>query len=232
MDESLLIENVSYVPNIDNSKLTFGNTGLKFTSTVLFIDLRGSTALLNSHNKSTVAKIHKAYYYTIVKIAQLFGGENRSFNGDSLLVFFEGSTKEILSNAVKAAMKMKYMLSNDDGISKHLKKYTKINFGIGMDYGDVLCTKVGIGGAYDNKDLVWIGNAVNKSTVLSDEGSSPYHIYISKIVYDNLLDEVKYHEKKDSWGYIQKINMWTEISVRYNESWITCYRTSYYWELG
>jgi class 3 adenylate cyclase len=232
MDANFDVQEVSYVPTLDDKKLTFGNTGLKFDSTVLYIDLRGSTALINKHNKSTVAKIHKAYYYTIVKIAKSLGGENRSFNGDSLLVFFEGSTKDTLSNAVKAAMHMKYMLSNSEGISKHLSKYTTIDFGIGLDYGDVLCTKVGIGGAYDNKDLIWIGNSVNKSTVLSDKGKSPNHIYISKMVYDNLNDDVKFHTKNDAWGNPQKINMWNQTTVLYNGSSVYCYYTSYHWSLG
>lgn len=231
MDENFTVEDVTYVPNLDDSKLAFGNKGLKFEATVLYIDLRGSTALINKHNKGTVAKIHKAYYYTIVKIAKAFGGENRSFNGDSLLVFFQGTTKATLSNAVKAAMKMSYMLSSSEGISTHLSKYTTIDFGIGLDDGHILCTKVGIGGTYDNKDLIWIGNPVNKSTVLSDKAKSPNHIYISNYVYDNLTDEVKYHIKKDQWGYEQKINMWTQSSVLYNGSWITCYYTSYYWTL-
>lgn len=229
MDENFTVEDVSYVPTLDDSKLTFGNKGLKFESTVLYIDLRGSTALVNKHNKGTVAKIHKAYYYTIVKITKSLGGENRSFNGDSLLVFFQGTTKNSLSNAVKAAMKMKYMLSNSEGISKHLAKYTSIDFGIGLDDGDVLCTKVGIGGTYDNKDLIWIGNPVNKSTVLSDSGKSPNHIYISKRVYDNLNDEVKFHTKKDMWGNDQKVDMWNQTSIVYNGNWETCYYTSYHW---
>jgi adenylate cyclase len=229
MDESFVIEDVTYVPSIDDSKLTFGNKGLKFDTTVLYIDLRGSTELINKHNKSTVAKIHKAYYYTIVKIAKSLSGENRSFNGDSLLVFFQGTTKQTLSNAVKAAMKMTYMLSNSGGISKHLSKYTTINFGIGLDYGDVLCTKVGIGGTYDNKDLIWIGNSVNRSTVLSDKGSDPNHIYISEMVYDNLLDEVKYHTKKDAWGNPQKVNMWTQTYATYNGKSELCYYTNYHW---
>lgn len=232
MDASFDVQDVNYVPNLDDKKLTFGNTGLKFETTVLYIDLRGSTALVNKHNKSTVAKIHKAYYYTIVKIAKIFGGENRSFNGDSLLVFFQGTTKNTLSNAVKAAMKMKYMLSNSEGISKHLSKYTNIDFGIGLDDGDVLCTKVGIGGTYDNKDLIWIGNSVNKSTVLSDLGKSPNHIYISKRVYDNLNDDVKYHNTTDYYGNEKKINMWNETTFVYNGYRETCYYTSYYWALG
>ncbi|MFW9929882.1 MAG: adenylate/guanylate cyclase domain-containing protein [Candidatus Thorarchaeota archaeon] len=232
IDESFDIEDVTYVPTLDDSKLTFGNKGLRFEATVLYIDLRGSTALLNEHNKSTVAKIHKAYYYTIVNISKSLGGENRSFNGDSLLVFFPGTTKQTLSNAVRAAMHMNYMLSHEDGIRKHLKKYAGIDFGIGLDDGEILCTKVGIGGTYDNKDLIWIGNPVNKSTVLSDSAKSPYNIYISDYVYSNLTDDVKYHEVKDLWGNIQKVNMWSQTSIMYNGSYITCYYTNYYWPIG
>lgn len=229
IDEDYSVEDIIYVPDIADSKLTFGNTALKFEATVLYIDLRGSTALVNKHNKSTVAKIHKAYYYAIVKISKKFGGNNRSFNGDSLLVFFPGKTKETLSNAVKAAMKMKYILSNQEGISKIISKYTDINFGIGIDDGDILCTKVGIGGTYDNKDLIWIGNPVNKSTVLSDKGRSPYHIYISSRVYQNLNDEVKYHERKDYWGNPEKVDMWTQDFIEYNGKNEYCYYTNYHW---
>lgn len=232
MDENFVVEDVLYVPNIDDTKLTFGNKGLKFTATVLYIDLRGSTELLNKHQKRVVAKIHKAYYYTIVKIAQSLNGQTRSFNGDSLLVFFQGTTKDTLSNAVKAAMMMKYMLSQPEGISTQLNKYTTFDFGIGLDYGDILCTKVGIGGTYDNKDLIWIGNSVNKSTVLSDEGKSISHIYISEIVYNNLNDEVKYHEKENPWGYKEKIEMWNLTRIVYNGMWENCYYTNYYWTVS
>ena len=82
IDNKFDIQDVTYVPNLDDKKLTFGNTGLKFDSTVLYIDLRGSTSLINLHSKSIFAEIHKAYYYTIVKIATSLKGENRSFNGE------------------------------------------------------------------------------------------------------------------------------------------------------
>jgi len=231
IDEPFNVEDVTYVPTLSNNSLTFGNTGLKFDTTVLYIDLRSSTNLINQHNKQTVAKIHKAYYYTIVKIANSLGGENRSFNGDSLLVFFPGKTKEALSKAVKAAMHMKYMLSNSEGISQHLSKYTSIDFGIGLDDGYIVATKVGIGGTFDNKDLIWIGNPVNKSTVLSDQANSPANIYISERVHDSLIDEVKFHETTDHLGNTQKLNMWNKSSFIYNGSWQDCYYTNYHWSL-
>ena len=225
------IEDVSYVPDLDNSKLTFGNKGLRFEATTLFIDMRGSTDILNRHNRSSMAKIYKCYFHAIVTIANSLGGEVRSFNGDGMLVFFPGTTKTTLSNAVKAAMKMKYMLAVDEGgIRKKIGKYSSPDFGIGIDDGNILCTKVGISGS-NNRDLVWVGNAVNKSVKIGDQQKADMHIGISSYVYSNLNDEVKYHERKDSWGNVTKVDMWERVTSQlvYNGNFETFYRTSYHW---
>lgn len=224
--ETFLVEEVSYVPTISNSKLTFGCKGLEFEATVLYIDMRGSTSILNTHTKRVVAKIHMLYYHAIVKIAKDTEGEIRSFNGDSLLVFYQGTTKESLSKAVKAAMKMKYAIN--ELLNDNLKRYTDIDFGIGIDHGKILATKVGVGGADETKDLIWIGNAVNKSTKISDKCKSNYNIGISRYVYENLLDEVKYSETDKFWG---KINIWQEhkFGLTYNNIFETYYTTTYYW---
>ncbi|MFB9191061.1 adenylate/guanylate cyclase domain-containing protein [Vibrio ostreicida] len=129
--------------------------------------MRGSTKTLNKHNRTSVAKLHMAYFHTIVKIAKSMGGEVRSFNGDGMLVFFYGTTKRSLSNAVKAAMQMKYMLT-ETKVHTKMSKYSSANFGIGIDHGTILCTKVGIAGT-NNRDLVWIGNPVNKSVKVGDK---------------------------------------------------------------
>lgn len=219
-------EEVTYVPQIDNPKLTFGNTGLLFEATVLFIDMRGSTKVLNSHYKSSVAKIHKAYFYTIVKIAKKHGGEIRSFNGDSMLVFFQGTTKDILNNAVQAAMQMKYMFeSASPSVNDKIKKYSSIDFGIGIDNGKILCSKIGMSSAYDNKDLVWIGNAVNKSTRLGDTAKHPNNIVISDRIYKYLSDNTKYHDKT-------KNNMWKKTTFFYNGNKENAYYTNIGWVLN
>ena len=233
LDNNFQIEKVSYVPDISDSKLTFGSKGLLFEATVLHIDLRGSTTLLNKHNRATLAKIHKVYFHAIITIADIFNGEIRSFNGDSMLVFFQGTTKQSLCTAVKAAMKMRYMLSIDEGgVSKLLKKYTEINFGIGIDDGNILCAKFGKGGVSNKNDLVWLGNAVNKSVKISDTRKSPHYIGISSYVYSNLTDEVKYHEKENSWGQKEKINMWNSGNFNYNGSNENFYYTSYFWSVS
>ena len=228
VDDDFICTDVTYVPKIDDVKLTFGNTGLKFKATTLFVDMRGSTKTLNKHNKTTVAKLHMSYFHTIVKIANYNNGHVRSFNGDSALIFFQGDTKDSLSGAVLAAMQIKYMLSDEvNGINSILKKYSEIDFGIGVDHGDILCTKVGVGGEH-NRDLFWIGNSVNKSTVIGDKCRSPNHIGISKFVYDNLNDNAKFVTKKDCYGNDTKVDIWTIASFEYNGNYESYYYTSYH----
>lgn len=231
LDDKFDVTDVTYVPKVDDSKLTFGNTGLKFTGSVLFIDLRGSTKILNDFNRTTVAKLHMSFFHTIVKIANSLDGNVRSFNGDSALIFFQGNYKETISTAVKCAMQIKYMIDNGtEGINEQLKKYSKLNFGIGVDHGNILCTKVGIGGEH-NRDIFWIGNAVNKSTVLGDKSSSPNHISISSYVYSNLLDWAKYGTRKNYFGQEEKVDMWTSSTFTYNDKVEYYYYTSWHWEV-
>lgn len=227
MDDKFETEEVDKVPNIDDSRLTFGNKGLKFKATVLHIDLRGSTAILNKHNKSSVAKIHMAYFHAIIKIVDQYNGQIRSFNGDSMLVFFQGTSVEDLNNAVRAAMQIVYIITSEDkGINNYLKKYSTIDFGIGIDYGEILCTKIGVAGV--SKDLIWIGNAVNRAVKIGDNAQSPSRLAISKIVYDNLEDETKYSEK-EVWGVKQKVDMWVQQSHMYNNQQEYYYNTNYQW---
>lgn len=231
LDERLVVTDVTYVPRLDDSKLTFGNTGLKFTGSSLFIDIRGSTSVLNTHNKPIVAKLHMAFFHTIVKIANSLDGNVRSFNGDSSLIFFQGNLKATLSTAVKCAMQIKYMIDNsEDGINELLKKYSKLNFGIGIDHGNILCTKVGVGGEH-NRDIFWIGNPVNKSTVLGDNSKSPNHIAISRYVYENLLDYAKYGTRKNYWNQDEKVDIWTKGTFIYNGKYEDFYTTNWYWKI-
>ena len=229
IDNDFEVTDITDVPNIDDSRLTFGNTGLRFEATVLYIDMRESTKLLNNHNRKTTAKLHMVYFHTIVSIANSLGGSVRSFNGDGMLVFFQGTTKQSLSTAVKSAMKMVYMLNNDHSkVKKKLEKYSALNFGIGLDHGKILCTKAGKHGS-NNRDLVWLGNAVNKSVKVGDKLSKPYHIGISSHVYFNLNDDVKIHRYTDEFGYTQENNMWVKSQHIYNGIEEDYYYTSYYW---
>lgn len=217
LDAKFDVENVEYVPDIENPKLTYGNKGLLLEGTVLYIDMRGSTNILTKHNRPIVAKIHMSYFHAILKIAEKYNAEVRSFNGDSVLVFFPGKPNKSVNIAVTAALQMIYIISSDEGINQDLQKYSAVDFGIGIDYGHILCTKIGLAKRPNKKDLIWIGHCVNKSTVISDACKYPHHVGISKVVYDNLNETLKYSKKKNNWGLIEKKDIWHSSYLSYNE---------------
>ncbi|EGR0207715.1 adenylate/guanylate cyclase domain-containing protein [Vibrio vulnificus] len=230
IDDGFDVTDIDYIPDIDDKNLTFGNKGLRFEAVTLFIDMRGSTKVLNQHNRTTVAKLHKSYFHTIVTIAKSFGGEVRSFNGDGMLVFFKGTSRQIIGDAVEAAMKMKWMLASEESVvNKKMEKYSSINFGIGIDGGKVLCSKIGITGS-NNRDLVWIGNAVNKSVKIGDSLSGK--VGISSWIYENLNRRVKYVKRKNIFGVDVDKNMWEEDEFDYNKESQRYYTTTYYWEFS
>jgi class 3 adenylate cyclase len=227
ISEKFLTEDVDYVPDITNPKLTFGNFGLQFDATVLYIDMRGSTEILEKHNNPIVAKIHMAYFKAITHVVSILKGEIRSFNGDSMLVFFQGPQTSSINIAVKAALQIKYIISNKDGINPILEKYSAIDFGIGIDYGKILCTKIGLPRNQNNQDLIWIGRSVNKSTKISCERKSPNHIGISSLVFNNLFDNLKFGKSQ----FNQKINIWSSGFINYNNKLESIYITNFHWPL-
>jgi class 3 adenylate cyclase len=233
LDENFEIKEIENIPSIDDTWLTFGNRGYLFKACVVFIDLRGSTKLLSTHKKKVVAKIHSAYLDVAASIANDFKGEIRSYNGDSILIFFPGNTKQAIRDGVKTAMKIVHAINDEsDGINTILKRknYSTLNFGIGIDHGEILATKIGIKG-FNNRDIFWDSINVNKAVKLSDKGENPYHIYISDTVKTNLLEEVQYHTKKDEFGYEKKIDMWQQDTFLFLDEYKYCYKTNYYWKI-
>lgn len=214
------LEEAKCIPTINTKMLTFGCNGWIFDATVLYIDMRHSTKLLDEHRRNVVAKLHMSYYNAIVSIARSEGGEIRSFNGDSLLVFFMGADKCAANKAVRCALKMKFAITKL--VNPELDDYTDINFGIGVDAGSIVVTKVGTSGDETTKDLIWLGDAVNKSTKISDVCEDPYHVGISEFVYSKLdSDLLRY---TNAYGLIQ--NVWTSTPLVYNNKYETIYKSS------
>lgn len=221
-DEQFNQSEISLIPTLETQGLTFGNSGRYFYATVLYIDIRQSSKLLDCHHYANVAKLLTAFYNAIVRVANQDGGEIRSFNGDSLLVFYKGTENDTVGKAVKSAMKMSFAINNV--VNPLMKNLSNIDFGIGIDYGKVLVTKVGIGGSLNNKDLIWIGNGVNRATKISDQCQSPCHIGISERLYNKLDYSLRY--TKDLFNRPKP--MWTSKTFEYNEGAEKMYQTCYH----
>lgn len=229
IEESFEVEDISEVPDLNDERLIFGNKGLSFEATVVYVVLRQTAHIVNKHSEITLAKIRIAYFYLIAEIVNSLGGVVRQANDDGVYVFFPGTTQDILNCAVKAAMKIKYMLANDySRVKKILESYDAADFAIGIDDGTVLCVKLG-----DNQSplggLVWSGQALNIAVEIADKLVAPDHIGISELVYCNLTEAVKYNQPKEIHDNKRPIEIWRLASFEYNNVPQNYYHTSFFW---
>ena len=223
MDGDYEITETKTIPSAEN--VPFGKKAFKMQLVSLCIDLRKSTDLLTIHDKETCGKIHKSYITIASKIITENGGQLRSFNGDSVLAFWKAQYKSDIEDAVRTAMQLKWAL--DIKFSKYFEEYSKLDFGIGVDFGDVYIIRAGLPKNDNNNDLVFLGMCVNYSCMIANQAYGPNHVEISTNVYSNLTDNLLLGT--DDNGV--KGNMWTDGNVKWKEKVWNTKLTSYYWEL-
>ena len=209
------------VPDIDDIGL--GNEGREMELAMLFVDIRESTKIVDGFRRLTAVKMYKSFLLGVSKIATANDGYLRSFNGDGVLVVFDGTAKR--THAVKTALQIKWFCKEllkpevDDYMESNSKlKDMEFDFGIGIDVGKVLIVRAGIRGE-NNNDLVWVGSATNYAVKLSNLGESPYNIHITEDVYKTMNEAVA---KLDDGGN----NMWTKTSL---SDGTVIYKTGHHW---
>ena len=209
------------IPSVEN--VPFGKKAKKMQLCAYCIDIRNSTELMDIHQKQTSGKIHKAFLTIASRVVLENGGEIRSFNGDGLLAFWPAYTKNQISDVVKCAMTTKWLLHTK--LSPLFEKYQKIDFGIGIDWGEVYILRAGISRNSNNNDLVFIGKCVNYATAIANQAENPYHVEISESIYDNLEDNWILGESNG-----QNVNMWKDGTVKWKgdnyNSKITCWHAT------
>lgn len=171
----------------DDTSLTMGNDAIDLNATILYADLRGSTAMVDGKRDEFAAEVYKSFLYCSARILTGQGGTITSYDGDRIMAVFIGDSKN--TSAVKAALKIHWAVVNI--IQPALKKqYPNSDFVLkhtcGIDTSKVMVAKTGARGA---NDLVWVGRAANYAAKLSD--STAAQTFITKEVYDNMNKEVK-----------------------------------------
>jgi len=224
MDGDYEITETETIPSPEN--VPFGKKVFKIQLAALCIDLRDSTGLLRVHDKETCGKIHKSYMTIASKVITENGGQLRSFNGDSVLAFWKVKYKCDIDRTVRTAMQLKWAL--DIKFSKYFEEYSKIDFGIGVDFGNVYIVRAGLPKNDNNNDLVFLGICVNFAAMIANQASGPNHVEISLITYSNLTDILLMGTNSNG----QKQNMWTNGIVKWKGSdWETkC--TTFHWTIA
>lgn len=189
--------------------LGLGNTARSFdAATVLYADLDGSTALVDSYQWQFAAEVYKAYLRCAARIINDEGGNITAYDGDRVMAIFLGQTKN--TQAVRAAMKIAFAV--DNVINPALKaQYPSTDYvvrhSIGIDVSAIHAASIGVRGG---NDLVWVGRAANHAAKLAGKGDLP--IWITKEVHDVIQDDVK---KDSNTGFSCWYRYtWTEMGNR------------------
>lgn len=184
-------------PTLDT--LPDSNKAYAIYAAILFIDIRKSTELTEKSHTKSMVKIYRAFMRLAVSCVRANGGVTRQFLGDRIMGVFLNSldengnvTESAVDKAVRAAQAMQTCI--DYSLNKHMQEHIggkTISCGIGIDYGKVLLTKVGMYGVEkdDTKenetDCVWVGRCTNKASKYSDLANGG-EIFISNKVFNKL----------------------------------------------
>ena len=158
------------------------------------------------------------------KIITENGGQLRSFNGDSVLAFFPGQLKSDIENAVRTAFRLRWALTIK--FDKYFSQFSKLDFCIGIDWGDVLIVRAGLPMNDNNNDLVFLGMCVNFASAIANQGYAPNYIEISNTVYANLTDDWL-----NGMNNGVKQNMWKDGTVHWKSKVYNTKLTSWYQEI-
>lgn len=223
--------NADVPPTIE--QLEDNNKTYSIRAAILFIDIRKSTHLTENSQAKSMVKIYRSFMRMAVECVRKSGGVTRQFLGDRIMGVFIDSVNEkneVISKAVDKAIEAARSLQTviDFSLNKHLKTNVNgkmIECGIGIDYGKVLVTQVGMYGVEkdenkeDEVDCVWVGNTTNHASKYSDIAAGG-EIFISENVYKNLSENykevwenvAKYKGTKLFQGYVT-----TEYYLDYSE---------------
>lgn len=183
-------------------QLEDNNRSYSIMAAILFVDIRKSTYLTETSQAKSMVKIYRSFMRMAVDCVRKNGGVTRQFLGDRIMGVFVDSADEngnIVDSAADKALNAARSLQTviDYSLNKYLKTNVNgkvIECGIGIDYGKVLVTQVGMYGLESDEnrenevDCVWVGNTTNYASKYSDIASGG-EIFISDNVFKQISDE-------------------------------------------
>ncbi len=136
--------------------------GERQTVTILFADLRGSTALAEKLAPEQVIAVMNAYLRVMARSVIDAGGILDKFTGDGLMAIF-GAMGDKAHGAPAAARAALAMRSNIRALNAQRARDGEpvVQFGVGMHTGDVVLGAIGLP---ERSDYTAIGDAVNTAS--------------------------------------------------------------------
>jgi class 3 adenylate cyclase len=172
------------------TSLTFDN-GFYVDVTVLFVDIRGSKELSETHTKPVLAKLYRAYISEVISVLRYTSTIHEIYvEGDGIWAVFNTIKKKEVNEVFETAARVSSLI---DTINIKLKKkgYSTLTVGIGLDDGESLYVKAGAKGAGIN-EVVWLGRLVGSTAQLCSYGNKTWtdgEVMVSNSVQSNLNEK-------------------------------------------
>lgn len=195
--------------------------GVDLDAAVLYADLIGSSAMIQSETESFAAEVIKSYLGCATKIIHGNSGWMTSYDGDRVMGVFVTGWKN--TNAIKAALQINYSVRNIIvpkilAFYKSSRPHFDLRQAVGVDASKVMAARAGQRGA---SDLVWIGRAATFAAHLS-EIRDDYSTHISAGVYKNC------HEDGRQGGEPRR-DMWESSATTWQGQTHLIYRSNWIW---
>jgi class 3 adenylate cyclase len=136
------------------------SVGETIQAALLYADLRGFTALSESHPPAAVIAALDAWFDRIAGAVHAFGGEVLKFIGDGVLAIFpviEGAPRPACEAALRAVVAARAGMARLDE-ERQRQGLPPLPFGAALHLGEMLWGNIG---AADRLDFTAIGSAVN-----------------------------------------------------------------------
>ena len=166
--------------------LTYNN-GYYVNVTALFIDIVGSSKLIEACQRTTLAKIYRGFISECVAIISSTSQcREVSIHGDCVWGIFETPKKSDIDSVFSIAARLNSLVKILN-LKLRKKNYHTISVGIGIDYGRTLMIQAGYKGSSIN-DVVWMGNVVNNACHLANKAGRDdrKNIVVTTAIYSNL----------------------------------------------
>lgn len=187
--------NGSVVPEAED--LGLGNESVIIDGTVLYADLAASTKMVDNYQRHFAAEVNKAYLHCAAKLIRSEKGTITAYDGDRIMGIFVGSSKD--SSAVRCGLRINWAVKNivNPAIKgQYPSKDFAVRHVVGIDTtSDIWASRTGVRGA---NDLVWVGRAANYAAKLT-ELDADYPTWITKSVYDQIDDSLKFNKGQAIW---------------------------------
>ena len=142
--------------------------GLRRRAALWYSDLRGFTALTEGQKLDEVVAVLNRYFGLVGAAAARYGGEVVQFIGDAILIYFavpeDGFDAIACRHALDAAVEARRELATWNR-QRAADALPPIEFGLGLDFGDIIHVNVGAAG---RQAFNVIGPAVNRAARIEE----------------------------------------------------------------